>query len=92
MLVAGTAWAMSSTNYRLDWFLALTGAGGGGRASSSHYQVNLSDGASSAHPLAPEYTAAAWVLGRHPLSDYRGTSRLLLRQLTSRYPAPAVPA
>ena len=41
--VTGSALAMSSTNYRLDWFTPLTG-GGGGAASSTNYAVNLTIG------------------------------------------------
>jgi len=40
LLLTGAALAMSSANYRMDWFLALSGAGGGAAASSG-YQVNL---------------------------------------------------
>ncbi len=42
-LLAGSALAMSSTNYRLDWFTPLT-SGGGGAASSTNYAVNLTIG------------------------------------------------
>ena len=42
-LLAGSALAMSSINYRLDWFTPLTG-GGGGAASSTNYAVNLTIG------------------------------------------------
>jgi hypothetical protein len=42
LLFAGSALAMSSTNYRLDWFVPLTGSGGA--ASSAHYAVNLTVG------------------------------------------------
>jgi len=42
-LLAGSALAMSSSNYRLDWFTPLTG-GGGGAASSANYAVNLTVG------------------------------------------------
>lgn len=35
--------AMSSTNYRLDWFTPLT-SGGGGAANSTNYAVNLTIG------------------------------------------------
>ena len=35
--------AMSSANYRLDWFTPLT-SGGGGAASSTNYAVNLTIG------------------------------------------------
>jgi hypothetical protein len=43
LLLAGSALAMSSTNYRLDWFTPLTG-GGGGPAESANYAVNLTVG------------------------------------------------
>jgi hypothetical protein len=43
LLWAGSALAMSSTNYRLDWFTPMTG-GGGGLASSAHYTANLTVG------------------------------------------------
>ncbi len=45
LLVAGAALAMSSANYRLDWFVPLTG-GGGGPSSSTNYQVNFTIGQS----------------------------------------------
>jgi hypothetical protein len=44
-LLAGVALAMSSTNYRLEWFTPLTG-GGGGPAGSAHYAVDLTVGQS----------------------------------------------
>jgi hypothetical protein len=40
LLVGGSAAAMSSTNYRLDWFSPLT-AGGGGTASSTNYAIDF---------------------------------------------------
>ena len=43
LLLAGSALAMSSTNYRLDWFTPLT-SGGGGAAGSANYAVNLTVG------------------------------------------------
>ena len=43
LLVAGNALAMSSTNYRLDWFTPLTSGGGGGMASAS-YAANITVG------------------------------------------------
>ena len=45
-LLAGSALAMSSANYRLDWFTPLTG-GGGGAASSTNYAINLTVGQSA---------------------------------------------
>ncbi len=46
LLLAGRALAMSSANYRLDWFTPLTG-GGGGPAQSAHYAVNFTVGQSA---------------------------------------------
>ena len=43
VLLTGSALAMSSANYRLDWFTPLT-SGGGGAASSTNYAVNLTIG------------------------------------------------
>lgn len=43
LLLASGVQAMSSTNYKLEWFTPLTGAGGG-PASSTHYAVNLTIG------------------------------------------------
>jgi len=45
LLLAGRARAMSSDHYRLDWFVPLTG-GGGGPASSTNYAVNFTVGQS----------------------------------------------
>jgi hypothetical protein len=42
LLIAGSALAMSSTNYRLDWFAPLTSSGG--PASSTNYAGNFSVG------------------------------------------------
>ncbi len=46
LLLAGGALAMSSANYRLDWFIPVTG-GGGGPANSAHYAVNFTVGQSA---------------------------------------------
>ncbi len=43
LLMAGSAGAMFSANYRLDWFTPMTG-GGGAPASSASYAVNLTVG------------------------------------------------
>jgi hypothetical protein len=43
LLLAGSALAMRSTNYWLDWYTPLTG-GGGGPASSTNYAVNFTIG------------------------------------------------
>ena len=42
-LMAGSAGAMSSANYRLEWFTPVTG-NGGGPAGSANYAVNLTVG------------------------------------------------
>jgi hypothetical protein len=49
ILLTGSALAMSSTNYRLDWFTPLT-SGGGGAASSTNYAVNLTVGQTAIGP------------------------------------------
>ena len=46
LLLTSSALAMSSDNYRLDWFTPLTG-GGGGAADSAHYAVNFTVGQSA---------------------------------------------
>ena len=54
LLVAGSALAMESTHYRLDWLIPLT-SGGGSVSSSTNYQAEFTTGqaavtnASSAH-------------------------------------------
>ena len=40
LLLVGTVVAMTSTNYGLNWFVNLTGAGGG-RSSSTNYIANF---------------------------------------------------
>jgi hypothetical protein len=49
LLLAGSALAMRSTNYWLDWFAPLT-TGGGGPAGSTGYAVNLTVGQSAIGP------------------------------------------
>ena len=44
LLIVGSAGAMSSDNYRLDWSTQMTG--GGGPAGSANYAVNLTVGQS----------------------------------------------
>lgn len=56
VLVASQAWAMSSTNYRLDWFTPLTSSGGS--ASSTNYTGNFCVGQSvSGYASSPGYAA-----------------------------------
>ena len=43
LLLANSVLAMSSTNYKLDWFVPLTGSGGN-EMSSANYAVNLTIG------------------------------------------------
>jgi len=43
LLLAGHALAMSSANFRIDWFTPLTSGGGGGMASAS-YATNVTVG------------------------------------------------
>lgn len=43
LLLVGSALAMSSSNYRLDWFTPLTGAGGGA-VRSANFAVHLTVG------------------------------------------------
>jgi hypothetical protein len=43
LLLGARAWAISSANYRLDWFTPLTG-GGGGPVSSANYKANFTIG------------------------------------------------
>jgi hypothetical protein len=44
LLLAGRVLAMSSDNYRLDWFIPLTGSGG--TASSTNYAISFTVGQS----------------------------------------------
>ena len=56
LLFAGRALAMSSTNYRLDWFAPLTSSGG--PAGSTHYAGDFSVGQSVVgHASSTGYTA-----------------------------------
>ena len=45
LLMAGNVLAMSSSGYVLDWYVPVTGAGGG-EASSANYAVNFTVGQS----------------------------------------------
>jgi hypothetical protein len=54
LLGAGSALAMSSPNYRLDWFTPMTG-GGGGPASSASYAANFTVGQTVVGTSASEH-------------------------------------
>jgi hypothetical protein len=57
LLLAGSALAMSSDNYRLDWFTPLT-SGGGGAAGSASYAANLTVGQTAiGSASSPSYQA-----------------------------------
>lgn len=43
-VLVGSVWAMSSTHYRLEWFVPLTGTGGA--ATSTHYAIGYTVGQS----------------------------------------------
>lgn len=46
LLLTGSVLAMSSDNYRLNWFTPLT-SGGGGAAGSTNYAINFTVGQSA---------------------------------------------
>jgi hypothetical protein len=54
LLLAGSALAMSSQNFRLDWFTPMTGAGGG-PASSAHFAANFTVGQTVVGASASEH-------------------------------------
>lgn len=59
LLLAGSVLAMSSGNYRLDWYVVLTG-GGGGPTESTHYATNFTVG-QTAIGAANSTTYGAWM-------------------------------
>jgi hypothetical protein len=57
LALVGSALAMSSANYRLDWFTPLT-SGGGGPAGSASYAANLTVGQTAiGSASSPSYQA-----------------------------------
>ena len=76
--LAAQASAMTSTNYRLDWFTPLTTAGGGPTGSAS-YAANFSVGQTAIGSAASSNYAAA--LGYWPgaLSQYKVYLPVVLR-------------
>ena len=54
LLFASNIQAMSSTNYRMDWVMPLTG-GGGGPMSSTNYQVNMTIGQKVVGPVSSDH-------------------------------------
>ena len=71
--LAHSAWAMSSANYRLDWFTPLTG-GGGGAANSTHYAVGLTVGQTASGAS----TSAAYKVGLGYWYGVDGSHRVYL--------------
>jgi len=58
LIFASSALADSSENYRIDWMVPLSGAGGG-PASSAHYAVNFTIGqAVVGHAASEGYSAS----------------------------------
>jgi hypothetical protein len=51
LLLVGSVLAMSSNNYRLEWFTPLT-SGGGGAASSANYAADLTVGQTASTALS----------------------------------------
>jgi hypothetical protein len=55
LLISASALAMSSPSYRLDWFVGLSG-GGGGKSVSTSYIANYTIGQTAARPsTSPGY-------------------------------------
>jgi len=78
LVLAAGVQAMSSANYRLDWFTPLT-SGGGGLASSAHYAINFTVGQSvTGAPASANYKGCLgyWCGAKIP---YRINLPLVLR-------------
>jgi hypothetical protein len=72
VLLVSDARAMSSSNYRLDWFTPLT-TGGGGISSSTNYTVNITIGQSvigSASSAEYKIGIGYWYSGAGPQFIY----------------------
>ena len=78
LLLAGRARAMSSDHYRLDWFVPLTG-GGGGLAGSAHYAVNFTVGQSAIGTSSNTYRACLGYWCGAVAARYRVYLPLVLR-------------
>ena len=78
LLLAGRALAMSSDHYRLDWFVPLTG-GGGGPASSTNYAVNFTVGQSAIGTSSNTYRACLGYWCGAAAAQYRVYLPLVLR-------------
>ncbi len=57
LLVSASALAMSSPNYQLDWYVQMSG-GGGGKSSSPSYVANFTIGQTAAGPASSTNFAA----------------------------------
>jgi hypothetical protein len=57
LLLAQIALAMSSTNYKLEWFTPLTG-NGGGAMSSANYAINFTVGQTAPGPSSSTHYSA----------------------------------
>src|SRR5512137_2270644 len=79
LTLVGSALAMSSASYRLDWYTPLTG-GGGGSASSASYAVNLTVGQTAIGPAASSSYRAG-------LGYWYGLGEVIAQQFRSFLPA-----
>ncbi|PKO23467.1 MAG: hypothetical protein CVU38_03945 [Chloroflexi bacterium HGW-Chloroflexi-1] len=80
-LLAGSALAMHSANYWLDWFTPATG-GGGGPASSTNYRVNFTVG-QTANGLSTSTGYRAGLGYWYGIADYKIYLPLMLKNYSS---------
>ena len=71
LLLVGSALAMSSANYRLDWFTPMTG-NGGDAISSANYAAN--------------FTVGQTAVGTSSSANYEGCLGYWCRDVKSEYP------